>query len=159
MPISLVAAVAKNGCIGKNGGIPWKIPGEQLVLKELTIGKVVIMGRKTWESIPEKYRPLAERTNVVVTRQPNHPLPPGVEAYSTIQAAIQAHTAEQICIIGGAELYKTTIDLADTLFITHINEEVEGDTFFPTIDPAIWEEAEHQTYPQFHLITYRRRAI
>jgi len=137
MPISLVAAVAKNGCIGKNGCIPWKIPGEQLIFKQLTIGKVVIMGRKTWESIPEKYRPLAERTNVVITRQADYPLPPSVEAYSTIQAAIQAHTTEQICIIGGAELYKTTIDLADTLFITHINEEVEGDTFFPTIDPAI----------------------
>lgn len=159
MPISLVAAVAKNGCIGKNGGIPWKIPGEQLFFKELTTGNVVIMGRKTWESIPEKYRPLAERTNVVITRQTDYPLPPGVEAYSDIQSAIQAHVTKQICIIGGAELYRATIDLADTLFITHIDEEVAGDTFFPVIDLAIWEEAEHQTYPQFRFVTYRRRTF
>lgn len=157
MSISLVAAVAKNGCIGKNGGIPWKIPGEQQIFKEITLGQVVIMGRKTWESIPEQFRPLVGRINVIITRQANYPVPPGVEVHSTLQAALAAHTHERICIIGGAELYRATIGLADTLLITHIDQEIEGDTFFPTIDPSHWEIIEQKPYPVFRLVTYRRR--
>lgn len=158
MSICLVAAVAKNGCIGKNGDIPWKIPGEQLLFKEITLGKVVLMGRKTWESIPEKFRPLNGRKNIVVTRQSNYPLPGGVEHFTDIESALNAHKSEHICVIGGAEIYRATIDKADTLSITKISDEIAGDTFFPTIDPTVWELVEQKAYPHFWFVTYRRRA-
>ncbi len=142
MNLCLIAAVAKNGCIGKNGGIPWKIPGEQLLFKKLTLGKVVLMGRKTWESIPEKFRPLEGRANVVITHQTPYQLPPEVEQFTDITSALRAHAAEEICVIGGAEIYTATIGAADHLYITHLHEAIEGDAFFPTIDPAVWEPIE-----------------
>lgn len=156
MPLSLIAAVSSNGCIGKDGGIPWNIPGEQLLFKELTLYKTVLMGRKTWESIPEQFRPLRNRLNIVITRQADYPLPPEVERFSDLSSALSAHASEDICVIGGAEIYRATIDLADTLYLSHIDQIVEGDTFFPTIDPAQWQCVEQKAYPGFLLVTYQR---
>ena len=156
MPLSLIAAVSRNGCIGKDGGIPWNIPGEQLLFKELTLHKTVLMGRKTWESIPEQFRPLRDRLNVVITRQADYPLPPEVERFSDLSSALSAHASEDIYIIGGAEIYRATIDLADTLYLSHIDQIVEGDTFFPTIDPAQWQRVVQKAYPGFLLATYQR---
>lgn len=156
MSISLIAAVSRNGCIGKDGRIPWNIPGEQALFKQLTLHKMVLMGRKTWESIPERFRPLSERKNVVITRQEDYPLPSGVEHFSDIESALQAHVLEDVCVIGGAEIYHRTIDQADTLKLSRIDQEVEGDTFFPVIDPNQWKIVEEVPYAGFSLITYRR---
>ncbi len=158
MSISLIAAVSKNGCIGKAGGIPWHIPGEQLLFKQLTLNKIVLMGRKTWESIPEKYRPLSERLNIVITRQTDYPLPPGVERFSNIESALASHASDDICIIGGADIYRATIDKADKLELTRIDQEIEGDTFFPLIDANDWQLIEEKAYEDFSLTTYHRKA-
>lgn len=121
------------------------------------MGNVVLMGRKTWDSIPERFRPLTGRTNVVISRQHAATLPTGVEHFADITTALKAHKQDNVFIIGGAEIYRQTIDLADTLYITHVPRVIDGDTFFPTIDPAIWEQVENIPYENFSFATYRRR--
>lgn len=156
MPISLIAAVAKNNCIGKDGRLPWHLPEDMKHFKDLTMGKVVLMGRKTWESIPEKFRPLPGRTNVVVTRQPNYPVPTGVEVFGSIETALAVHAQDEIVVMGGAEIYRETIDRADALHLTEVDQTVEGDAFFPTIDPSAWTETAREPHEGFSFVTYRR---
>lgn len=157
MSLRLIAAVSKNGCLGKDGQLLWHIPGDQELFRELTQGNVVLMGRKTWESLPTNLRPLSGRTNVVLTRQTNYPLPPEVEQFNDLERAFEAHKNEEICVIGGGELYQATIDRADILSLTCIDEVVLGDTFFPVIDLTVWELVEQKVYPYFWHLTYRRR--
>ena len=107
--ITIVAAVARNGCIGKDGGLPWRIPEDMQRYRNITMGKVVVMGRKTWESIPERFRPLPGRTNVVLTRQEAYPLPAGVERYASLAAALAAHAGAEIVINGGAAVYAAAL--------------------------------------------------
>ena len=154
MSLSLIAAVAENNCIGKNNALPWHIPEDFARYKKLTMGKVLVMGRKTWESIPEKFRPLPGRTNVVITRQKNYPVPEGVEIFETVQEALAAHQDEEVMSNGGAEIYRQTIDQADALYITEVKQIVDGDAFFPTIDPALWKEVEREDYPGFSFVKY-----
>ncbi len=154
MTLSLIAAVAKNDCIGKDGKLPWHLPEDMAHFKQLTMGKIVLMGRKTWESIPEKFRPLPGRKNVVVTRQTNYAFPHDVAHYGSVEDALAAHQGD-IVVIGGAELYRQTIDKADTLFITHVDQEVDGDAFFPTIDSKIWRELEREAHDGFAFVTYK----
>lgn len=154
--VTIVAAVARNGCIGKGGALPWRIPEDMKRYRDVTMGKVVVMGRKTWESIPQRHRPLAGRTNVVVTRQATYPLPPGVERASSLAAALAAHVRDEIVINGGAALYREAMDRADTLDITHVDRDVDGDTFFPPIDPGIWKETWREDHPGFSFVTYER---
>ena len=97
--VTLVAAVAKNGCIGKDGHLPWHLPEDMKHFKELTTGKVVVMGRKTWESLPEKFRPLPDRKNVVVTRQEGYGVPAGVELTSNLEDYLDLNFDEEICVI------------------------------------------------------------
>lgn len=155
MNITLIAAVAKNGCIGKDGKLPWHLPEDMAHFKQLTMGKTILMGRKTWESLPEKFRPLPNRKNIIVTRQAEYQLPTGVERYGSVDEALAAHS-EAIIVIGGAELYRQTIAKADTLFITHVDQLVDGDAFFPPIDPNVWREAERETHEGFSFVTYQR---
>ena len=157
MSISLIAAIAANNCIGKNNSLPWRIPEDMKRYKEITMGKVIIMGRKTWESIPEKFRPLPGRKNVIITRQAEYPVPSGVELYSDIPAAFTAHKEEEVIINGGAEIYRQTIGLADTLYITHVNQPVDGDAFFPEIDKAKWQETKREDHDGFSFVVYQRK--
>ena len=154
--ISLIAAIGRNNELGKGNTLLWPMPADMKHFKELTTGNVVIMGRKTWESIPEKYRPLPNRTNIVITRQNEYELPSGVEKYSSPTDAIAAHTNDNLFIIGGTELYRATLDNADTLEITHVHREIEGDAFFPSIDPATWKEQKREDHPEFSFVTYTR---
>ena len=154
--VTLVAAVARNGCIGKDGALPWRIPEDLRRYRLVTMGKVVVMGRKTWESIPQKHRPLPGRTNVVVTRQPDYPLPAGVERAASLEDALTAHAAEDVVINGGAALYACAIARADVLDITHVHRDVDGDTFFPAIDPALWRESWREDHDGFSFVTYVR---
>ncbi len=154
--INIIVAIAKNNCIGQGGQLPWHIPEDLKRFKKLTMGKIVVMGRKTWESLPEKFRPLPGRKNIVVTRQTNYQVPDGVEVFSSVERALETHKNNEIFIIGGAEIYTQALPLADRLFVTHINKTVEGDAFFPTILPTIWQEQEREEHPGFSFVKYEK---
>lgn len=155
--VTIVAAVARNGCIGKDGGLPWHIPEDMKRYRAVTMGKVVVMGRKTWESIPEKFRPLVGRINVVVTRQADYPLPAGVERVVSLQAALAAHAADEVVINGGGAIYAEAMPRADVLDLTLVDRDVDGDTFFPPIDPAIWKPKWREDHDGFSFVTYERK--
>jgi dihydrofolate reductase len=154
--VTLIAAVAENGSIGKAGALPWHLPEDLKRFKALTTGHVILMGRKTWESIPEKFRPLPNRTNVVVTRRSNLALPDVVERFGSIDEAFAAHASEDIFVIGGAEIYTQTIDRADRLEITRVKQTFDGDAFFPAIDPRMWTESSRQDFDGYAFVTYNR---
>jgi dihydrofolate reductase len=154
--VTIVAAVARNGCIGKDGALPWRIPEDLKRYRAITMGKVIVMGRKTWESIPEKFRPLPGRTNVVVTRQDDYPLPAGVERMPSLDAALAAHAGADVVINGGGLLYAEAMPRADALDLTHVHRDVVGDTFFPPIDPALWRETWREDHDEFSFVTYVR---
>lgn len=156
--IALIAAVAKNGVIGANNDLPWNLPEDLKRFRALTVGKTVIMGRKTFDSIFTRLgKPLPNRTNVVITRQTDIKLPDGVIVQSSIEDALRSHGGSDIFVIGGGEIFRQTIELADTLYITHVHTEVEGDSHFPKIDLKKWklvsDEAQSGGYS---FATYKR---
>lgn len=151
LPLILIAAVARNGVIGANGGLPWKLSSDLRRFKADTMGRPIVMGRKTWESIG---RPLPGRANIVVTRDPDFraqgtTVANGIDKALTVAnaKAVTLSPGDAVCVIGGGQLYKETIDRADKLFITHVEAEVEGDTHFPEIDPEIWQCVSEETFP------------
>lgn len=154
--VTLVAAVAKNGCIGKDGHLPWHLPEDMKHFKELTTGKVVVMGRKTWESLPEKFRPLPDRKNVVVTRQEGYSVPAGVELTSNLEDYLDLNFDEEICVIGGAEIYKLAMDRATDLELTEIDKDIEGDVFFPKFNKAEWQEVSREARDGFAFVHYQK---
>ncbi len=158
--ITIIAAISKNNCIGKDGRLPWRIPEDMARFKALTTGHVVVMGRKTWESIPEKFRPLPDRVNVVVTRQTEYAVPQGVEIFSSLDDVFASYalrpTFYALFIIGGAEIYRQSIDRADVLEITQVDQNVDGDAFFPKIDPTMWKEVAREPHDGFSFVTYKR---
>ena len=115
------------------------------------------MGRNTWESIPEKFRPLPNRKNIVITRDMNYEVPEGVEIYSSIDEALEKYKNENVFIIGGASIYKQTIEKADQLFITEVHQVFEGDAFFPEIDKNVWQEVEREDHEGFSFVRYIRK--
>ena len=129
MLISLIVAMAKNRVIGDKGEIPWKIPGEQKMFKEITMGHAMIMGRKTYEAIG---RALPGRTNIVVTRQSDYQAP-GCMVFNDLNSAIEScpSSESEVFIIGGGQIYEDTIAMADRIYLTLIPKEIPGDTFFP----------------------------
>jgi dihydrofolate reductase len=155
--ISLIAAVAENGVIGSGGTIPWNVPGEQKMFKRITLGHTVIMGRKTWESIG---RPLPERTNIVVSRRPGYRLPGCVTAQSLAGALKQCPPGEsEAFIIGGGQLYREAMPIADRIYISWIPLRLEGDTYFPPIvaDEFSVTSREHCAGPPvYDLLVYDR---
>ncbi|MGQ0683382.1 dihydrofolate reductase [Bradyrhizobium sp.] len=165
--VVLIAAVAENGVIGAGGAIPWRLKSDMQRLKAITLDKPVVMGRKTFESLR---RPLPGRTNIVVTRDASYRAPGAVVANSFESARAVAlgdalrRCAPEIAIIGGAEIYAQWMDVADRLEITEVHARPEGDTRFPAIDPAQWEEVSRVGNPAgpddgagFSYVTYRRR--
>ena len=142
MKVSIIAAVADNGVIGKDNDLAWHLPDDMAFFKETTKGRTVVMGRKNYESIPHKFRPLPKRVNMIITRNANYEAP-GCEVFTDIGAALEKAEAdgEHHCfIIGGGEIYRLALDenIVDDLYITHVHREVEGDTFFPKIDEDRW---------------------
>jgi len=141
--ISLVAAVARNGCIGKDGQLPWRLPADLQHFKRTTLGKPVIMGRKTWDSIG---RPLPGRLNIVLTRDAAFRAE-GAETAHTLEQALriaQDSGAEETCIIGGEAVYREALPIADTLHLTEVDAEVEGDAWFPELDFSSFEETSRE---------------
>jgi dihydrofolate reductase len=132
--VALVAAIARGGVIGRSGGIPWHIPEDVAHFKALTTGHSVVMGRKTWESLPERFRPLPDRRNVVVTRNSAWSAS-GAERAESVEAALEAlRDVERVFVIGGAEIYAAALPFADELVLTEVDLDVDGDTFFPEWD-------------------------
>ena len=140
MIISLIAALASNRAIGKDNALLWHLPEDMRHFRETTRGKPVIMGRRTWESLPEKFRPLPGRLNVVVSRDPGF-VAPGATLTGSLEDAIEtAGSAEETFVIGGAELYRQALPFADRLYLTEIAADFAGDTWFPEVSPEGWQE-------------------
>src|SRR3990167_6100109 len=132
MELGLIFARARNGVIGNAGGLPWQLPEDMAHFKKVTIGCPVIMGRKTWDSLPERFRPLPGRTNVVVTRQAEWKAAGATRAASLPEAIALCAGAPQAWIIGGAELYAQAVSLAQVAEVTEIEADFEGDAFAPS---------------------------
>ena len=162
MQVNMIYACAANGVIGLNNAMPWHLPEDLAHFKKLTLGCPVIMGRKTWESIPLKFRPLPGRTNIVVTRQTDWQ-PEGANTASSLQAALaQCHAASDIWIIGGAQIYAQAEPLAQRIEVTEIAQDFVGDAYAPLLG-ADWEASAREQHASasglaFSFVTYLRRS-
>lgn len=142
--ITLIAARARNGVIGRNNQIPWNIPGELAYFKRMTMGHPIVMGRKTWESIG---RPLPGRRNIVVTRNREY-IAPGAEVVAGLdQALMLVGDVDEVFVIGGGELYAEAMPRADRIVLTEIDADFEGDTFLPPLDRSQWREKIREHHP------------
>lgn len=148
--------MAENGVIGKNNDLPWHLPEDLKHFKEITLGKTVLMGRKTFESIVSRLgKPLPGRKNVVISRQADYKVPPGVLVFTSLNDAVQALSLEDIYVIGGAEIFKLTLPLAEKMYLTKVKDTFEGDAFMPEIDWSKWQKIESQDFPQFSFEIYQ----
>lgn len=147
MKVALYAAVAQNGVIGRNGDLPWRLSSDLKRFKADTMGKPIIMGRKTWESFPK--RPLPGRLNIVISRDPFYPAEGAVVIGSLTQAfaVAEATGAEEAAVIGGGAIFCDAIEQADRLHITHVLADVDGDTWFPDISATRWQAIESHDFP------------
>ena len=137
MQLALIAAVSRNRVIGVDGQLPWHLPADLKRFKELTLGKPIIMGRATYDSIG---RPLPKRLNIVVSSNPNLSAPGCHIAQSLAQAIELAGEVDEVMVIGGQSLYQEALPLADRLYLTEVDSTVDGDRHFPDYDPAQWQE-------------------
>jgi dihydrofolate reductase len=160
--ISIIVAVDEDYGIGKDNNLLWHIPEDLKRFKKLTSGHCVIMGKKTWESLPGK--PLPNRKNIVLTDNPLECIDCSITAYSLEDAINKCGNDEEIFIIGGGSIYKQFLPLADKLYVTHIHETSEADTYFPEIDQLIWEPVVNEEHKpenkdglSYNYIIYRRR--
>ena len=158
--ISIVSALASNRAIGINNSLPWRLPEDLKYFKALTMGHHIIMGRKTWESIG---KPLPGRTTVIVTRG-EYLAPEGVKiAHSIAEAVSECAGDEEVFFVGGAELYVQALPLADRLYLTEIQKNVDGDAWFPELEASDWEELSRDRRRDesgdfdYHFVVYRRR--
>ncbi|MFY9512512.1 MAG: dihydrofolate reductase [Rubrivivax sp.] len=142
--LALIAAVARNGVIGHDNRLLWKLPEDMAHFRATTTGHPVIMGRKTWDSLPAKFRPLPGRRNIVVTRNAAWQAE-GAEAVHTPQAALQRVPTGRVFVIGGADLYAAALPLADELWLTELDADFDGDTQFPAWDRSAFVEVERRT--------------
>ena len=150
------------GVIGKQGQLPWHLPEDLAHFKRTTLGQPVVMGRITWESLPEKFRPLPGRTNVVVSRQTSFKAT-GAQVVSSLEAAMALFpTNEVVWLIGGAQLYAQALPLASQIVVTEIDADFEGDAFAPMLSPNNWTETQRSSHVSaqglgYHLVTLQKR--
>ena len=162
MRIALVAALARGGVIGRDNAIPWRIAEDVARFREITTGHPVVMGRRTWDSIPARFRPLPGRRNIVVTRNAKW-YGDGAERVGSLEEALYlAGDAPEVFVIGGAQIYAAALPFAGELLLTEIDAEIEGDRVFPPVDPADFEEVEREAHapadgPAFAFVRYARR--
>ncbi len=157
--INLIAALgARSRAIGKNGKLLWQLPGDLPRFRALTDGHPVVMGRKTWDSLPPKFRPLPGRTNIVVTRMEDYPAGGARVAHSLPEAlslAKRAEGAREIFVIGGGELYRAALPFADRLYLTLVDSDAEGDTFFPPYEDEFKTVLAEELHTSGTGVTYR----
>jgi dihydrofolate reductase len=163
----IVVAVAENGVIGRDGKLPWRLKSDMAYFRKVTMGKPVVMGRKTWDSLPRK--PLSGRTNIVVTRDSAFTAP-GALAVTSVDAALVAargdalrRGADEIAVIGGNDIFAATLPIADRIELTRVKLHPQGDVYFPELDSAAWREVSRQDFragpedeADFTILTYRR---
>ncbi|MES9970832.1 MAG: type 3 dihydrofolate reductase [Candidatus Thiodiazotropha sp.] len=143
--ISIIAAVAKNGVIGVNNSLPWRLPADLQHFKSLTMGKPIIMGRRTWESLPGL---LPGRRHIVITHNPDYRAE-GCEVVNSVDQALQvAGEVPEVMIVGGGGLYGQMLPRADRLYLTLVEISVDGDAYFPEIDWDAWQEVSRETHPK-----------
>lgn len=162
MTVTVIAAVARNGVIGAGGAIPWRLTGEQAHFKTITSGHVLVMGRRTYESIG---RPLPDRTTVVVTRDPDWApsggRPDGLLVATSVSEALEtaARIDDEVYVAGGAQVYAACLPCADELLITEVDAEPEGDTVFPALDWDEWVEVAREPHSGWAVTRYRRATV
>ena len=157
MSFTLIAAVADNNCIGINNQLPWNIPEDLEFFKKTTLGKTVLMGQKTFESILGYLgKPLPGRKTVVITRDTNFQAPDKVRVFHSLDEAFEKLKDEEVYVCGGASIYAQTVNRVDTLLITHVHQSPTGDTFFPSIDKNIWQQTAREDHDGFSFVTYKR---
>jgi len=160
--VSIIVAADEQGGIGRNGGLPWHLPEDLKRFKALTLGKPIVMGRRTWESIG---RPLPGRRSLVVSRRQDF-APPGVEVFGSLEAALAAASSvPETCVIGGAEIYAQALPHVAVIHLTRVHASAGADTFFPALDAGQWEEIAREDRPAderhawpYSFLTLRRRA-
>lgn len=157
--ISIIVAVANNGVIGAKNDLPWHIPEDLKRFKLLTTGKTVLMGSNTYEAIIKRLgHPLPNRKNVVVSTDPNYKVAEGVILYDSLDKAIAKHKDEDLWIIGGGSIYKQTLDKTDVLYVTHVDQDVEGDVYFPRISTKEWTLESEELHPGYRFAVYKKIA-
>lgn len=165
MIVSLIAAVTKNRVIGRNNDLPWKLPDDMKYFMETTTGHAVIMGRKNFDSLPAKFKPLKDRLNIVLTRNSDLLKNFDVCVVSSIENAFsKAPQDEEVFVIGGAEIFEQTLSKADRLYITEIDAVIEGDVYFPRFDKNNWFEVSRKHHSAderhayaFDFVVYHRK--
>ena len=161
MPLNMIYARSRNGVIGKKGQLPWHLPEDLAHFKRTTLGQPVLMGRVTWESLPEKFRPLPGRSNVVVSRQPSFSAS-GAQVVASLEAAMALFPpAEVIWLIGGAQLYAQGLSIASQIVVTEIDADYEGDAYAPSLSPSDWIETQRTPHVSaqglaYHLVTLQK---
>jgi dihydrofolate reductase len=151
MKLAIYVAIAENGVIGRDNGLPWKLSTDLRRFKATTMGKPIIMGRKTWQSIG---RPLPGRLNIVVTRDPDFRAE-GAEIVRSLDEGLKLASvrgrcmagADEACVVGGGEIYRQALPIADRLYVTHVLASPDGDTRFPPIDPEMWKAVSTEEFP------------
>jgi dihydrofolate reductase len=144
MRVSAVVAASDNGVIGRDGGLPWHVSSDLKLFKEITLGKPVIMGRRTWESLPRQ--PLPGRRNIVITRNPDY-VAEGAEIARSVDEALALCAGEpEVSIIGGGQVYEQAMSRTDRVYLTRIHLDVEGDTFLPDLPAEQWREVERRAF-------------
>lgn len=159
--VSLIAAVAANRAIGKNQQLLWHLPEDLRHFRDTTRGKTVVMGRKTWESLPPAFRPLPGRRNIVVTRDLHYPAAGAVVVHTLLEALAAVGAVDEVFVIGGAEIYAQALPLAQRLYLTEVGAEPEGDRFFPEFSRGEWHEVSRRpqqsaTGLDFAFVVYQR---
>ena len=144
MKRSIVVAVARNGVIGRDNRLPWRLPADLAHFKRVTMGHPVVMGRRTYESIG---KPLPGRTNIVVTHDRRYDAPGCIVVHSLDEAWRAAGDAGEVCVIGGTTLFAETLPLADTIHLTEVEADVPGDTYMPAFERGDWQEREVARHP------------
>ena len=146
--ISFVVAMDRKRLIGAGDALPWRLPDEIRRFKEITMGHAVLMGRKTYESIPEKFRPLKGRTNIVLTTQEDFEAPGCLVVHSLEEARTAVEPDQELMVIGGSSLFAELMPLVDRLYLTEIDGEYTGDVYFPEIDLSAWREIGREEHPR-----------
>lgn len=165
MKISIIVAVSENGVIGKDNSLIWHLPDDMLFFKNKTKGHCILTGRKNYESIPLKFRPLPNRENIIVTRQENYSAP-GANVFTSVKMAIdfaRNKGEKELFVIGGAEIYRQLLPFANVIYLTRVHHNFDGDVFFNDPDPLQWREISRELHPldlkhkySFSFIVYER---
>ena len=160
MELKLIYARSRNGVIGRDGQLPWHLPADLAHFKQTTLGQAVVMGRKTWDSLPERFRPLPGRTNIVITRQTDWHAPGALVAHSLEQAMSLCPAPGPLWVIGGADIYAQALPLASTVVVTEIDVEVQGDAHAPKLGTE-WKEMtrllqQNEDGLSYSFVTYKK---